>query len=89
LSVSDDGFSVDVEDAELDSPSDCDLDLSSSATEPILRATPLGGESERVFFVFFTLRRRKRAKDLPYLRLVGKILQPCAPFSQRIDSLVP
>jgi hypothetical protein len=34
-------------------------DLSSSATAPILRCATLGGESERVFFAFFTLVYRK------------------------------
>jgi hypothetical protein len=37
-------------------------DLSSSATAPILRRATLGGESERVFFAFFTLVYRKRTE---------------------------
>jgi hypothetical protein len=37
----------------------CDPGLSSSATAPILRGAPLGGESERRFFAFFTLRCHK------------------------------
>jgi hypothetical protein len=36
--------------------SNCGLDLSSSATAAILRGAPLGGEIERKYFVFFTLR---------------------------------
>src|SRR5215510_5951637 len=34
-------------------------DLSSSATAPILRGAPLGGESERIFFAFFKSGCRK------------------------------
>jgi hypothetical protein len=37
----------------------CDLDFSSSATAPILRGAPFGGEGEQSFFAFFTLRFRK------------------------------
>jgi hypothetical protein len=33
--------------------SKCGPDLSSSATAPILRGAPLGGESEQAFFAFF------------------------------------
>jgi hypothetical protein len=42
----------------------CGPDLSSSATAPILRSAPLGGESGRTFFAFFTLVSRKHTDSL-------------------------
>jgi len=46
----------------------CDLDLSSSATAPILRGALLGGESEWAFFAFFKHGCRKRTDERSQMR---------------------
>jgi hypothetical protein len=46
-----------------------------SATAPILRGGPLGGESERTIFAFFTLRFRKHTLKLRADEVMAKDTQ--------------
>jgi hypothetical protein len=57
---------------------ECDLDLSSSATAPILRGALFGGESEWAFFAFFKYGCRKRT-IIGSERLLFSLLEQSAP----------
>jgi len=54
---------------------------------PILRGAPFGGESERAFFAFFTLRCRKhteeKLKALCQVQAAGRILEQDLSFLKR------
>lgn len=68
--------------------------LSSSATAPILRGAPLGGESERIFFAFFKPGCRKHTVHLREHLAAGRrapgifTLNPNMTLGETADELV-